>query len=260
MKRIHDKEILSACGVILSMVCLVFLLTVWVGYSRAYSYHDPETIASEVRPSVFLMGIPFLADWAAAILAWNHWIGRRRKPSRRQAKKPHYITAKKPRFSGRFMILCVAGLLALNAVIGTLAFFPRIELSRSGEIAQYNMLDRGETVARRSQYDACEVRAFYDLYLGGRTTIEKCSIDLTIHADGAEYSFTEGSVTSNFRDLDTMLDFIDTIDPGILTFTGTEHLESYLARAKLTPEQAERIREMFAHGSGGSGNTNPEVG
>lgn len=259
MKRINDKETLSACGVILSLVCLSFLIALWIGYRRAFYQGNPEAIASGARLSALLIIIPFLADWAAAILAWNHWINRRRKPSRRQAKKPHYITAKKPRFSRRFIIICVVGLLALNAVIGTLAFFPRIELSRSGELTQYNMLDRGETVARRSQYDTCEVRAFYDLYLGGRSTIEKCSIYLTIHADGAEYSFTEGSVTSNFRDLDTMLDFIDTIDPDILTFTGTEHLERYLARAKLTPEQAERIRALFANGSDKSGQTNPEV-
>lgn len=157
MKRINDKETLSACGGVLSLVCLSFLIALWIGYRRTFYQGNPEAIAAGPRLSALLMIIPFLADWAAAILAWNHWIDRRRKPSRRQAKKPHYITASRPRFSGRCIILCVVGLLVLNAVIGTIAFFPRIELSRSGEITQYNMLNQGELAARRSQHDGCEV-------------------------------------------------------------------------------------------------------
>lgn len=241
MNRSNKSQRISVLGEIVSIFALVGLLFGTIRLQSWYAFRNPETIASVARPAAFWVLVPLFADMIVLGFVWEHWAKRPAKPNRRQAKKPHYTKTKKIRCPKRFNAICLVIVLTMNVVICTLAFFPRIELSRSGEITVYNALDHGESAARRSQYDGCEVTIIHES--SGRYIRERYYLSLAIDADGEKYVFSE----DDFRDLDTMLGFINSIEPSKLTGSGAENLKTYLEIAELTPEQTEQIIALISY-------------
>ena len=241
MNRSNKSQRISVLGEIVSIFALVGLLFVWMRLQSWYAFRNPETIASVARPAAFWVLVPLFADMIVLGFVWEHWAKRPAKPNRRQAKKPHYTKTKKIRCPKRFNAICLIIVLAINIVICTLAFFPRFELSHNAEITVYNALDHGEPAARRSQYDGCEVTIVHES--SGRYSREKNYLSLAIDVDGGKYVFSE----DDFRDLDTMLGFINSIEPAKLTGSGSENLNTYLEKAELTPEQTEQIIALISY-------------
>lgn len=240
MNRSSKTQRISSLGLLVSTFALIGLFFGWMRLQSWYAFRNPETIASAARPAAFLVLVPFFADMIILGFVWEHWAKRPAKPNRRHEKKPHYTKAKKIRCPKRFNAICLAIVLAMNVVICTLAFFPRFELSRNAEIMAYNALDHGKLAARRSQYDGCEVTIVHES--SGRYSRERDYLSLAIDVDGEQYVFSE----DDFRDLNTMLGFINSIEPAKLTGSGSENLNTYLEKAELTPEQAERIIALIS--------------
>lgn len=118
-------------------------------------------------------------------------------------------------------------------------FYPRTELIENGTILQYGIFNNIINNTDKAEYKNVTLRI--DYIHGGVRTLSKYVLAVSIQTESEEYMFGMG----DFKNFDSMMSFLDTLDKKLIACKGSEYLENFKAICKLGEEQKKQLERYF---------------
>lgn len=231
------------------------------------AFADEIVIAKEDNASMFWLIVPWMTFFLMTFILWlKPYQNRRPIFGRRNFKygppawpkiyplfmrnKPYVFVsdrAKKDRKTAAFILLVV---LLISFIPFPWALYGRDCLCSDGSIVQYSMFNGKTREFSSGQIDSVEIET-YRSSTGKYIRREYWGVRLTLTTDsGKVYSFEQSEFRGSKQAeapywLTAMLRVKNRYDPGIITYSGLEHLEDVISDKGLLADEAELLYQLF---------------
>lgn len=237
MKKVVQILLQKGMVVVVIFYCTFILFYLDIRAYFTFNYAS-DTIAFLEQGYLILLIIALVIDLVLtmSLLKGYYDIFSKKYPNSRTRRKKRYVS----QLYIKLKRIGIALLIGMNLICFSVPFFPRYELKKDGTIYYYNIVNQRKSICTVEDYETVLVQIeYYNNYF--TPAMPRAALEVIIYTNSKKYRFSLG----DFRDYDSVFNFVESINSDRLEFRGQEHYEKLIKKTSFSPEQLEKLSNYF---------------